>query len=817
MAEQVHRLRRRVDYLRADTPQPGSLRAAAGELARRGTTAEEARTALASIVVEPVFTAHPTEPVRRTLLKKDQRLARALVERFLEESLDPTALKTIDDRIALEIASAWQTEEQLPGRPTVAEEVEHVLFFLSDVLYRVVPAIHEELERAFELAYGEPMPVERAVVRFASWVGGDMDGNPSVGADTIRATLARQLELVLRRYREELRGLHEHLSQSTTRVAVDEAVLERVQDYSKQFPDDFAALTTRYREMPYRQLLRLMSARLELKSRGGAGGYGAPEEFRADLDLVARSLARHGGSRAGLALVRRAIWRVDVFGFHLAALDVRQDAEVHRRAAGVLLGDAEFESRSAGERARRIAAALANVPVGSSRGPDPGDEETRSTLDVFRALTEARALYGERALGPYVVSMAQGADDALAVLLLARCAGCVDAEGHVPIDVAPLFEKVDDLETGPGVLRELASDPIFAAHLAARGRRQVVMLGYSDSNKDAGIAASRVAIDRAQERLVAVAAECGLALTLFHGRGGSISRGGSKPRAGILAAPLGALAGHARSTEQGEIIGGKFGLRGIASRTLEVTLGALLERTAGGDPARSATEEQRAIARTLSEASRARYRALVRDDPEFPGLFEGMTPIDVIVRLAMGSRPARRRAMRGVEDLRAIPWVFAWTQCRAVLPGWYGVGSGLVAAIEAHGLDAVRRAAREWPFLAMLVADVEMVLAKSDLDIASHYAVLAGDVGARLFPVLREEHERSVAAVLEIGEARELLERDPTLQRSIRLRNPYVDPLSFVQVELLRRWREGGRADPELERVLVQTVRGIARGLRNTG
>ncbi len=814
MAEQVHRLRRRIDYLSADTPQRGGLRAAALELRRRGTTAEEVEAALATIVVEPVFTAHPTEPVRRTLLKKDQRLASALVQRFREETLDPGALATLDERIALEMASAWQTEEQLPGRPTVAEEVEHVLFFLADVLFRVVPAVHEELESALELAYGRRIPVERPVVRFASWVGGDMDGNPNVGADTMRATLARHLELALRRYREELRTLHEHLSQSTTRVAVDDAVLERVRDYAERFPDDFEAIPARYGEMPYRRILWLMTARLDRKGRGAEGGYGRPEELRADLELVAQSLARHGGSRAGLALVRRTLRRVDVFGFHLASLDVRQDAATHRRVVGALLGDPDFAAGTPASRAERLAAAL-----GRERPPrlDAPDEETRRTLEVFRALAEARERYGAHALGPYIISMAQGPDDALAVLLLARSGGCVDENGDVPLDVAPLFETVDDLEAGPGVLRALRGDATYAKHLAARGGRQVVMLGYSDSNKDGGIAASRVALDEAQEGLVTTAAELGLQLTLFHGRGGSISRGGSKPRAGILAAPRGSLAGHARSTEQGEIIGAKYGLRGIATRTLEVTLGALLERTAGGDPARSATSEERAIADTLREASRARYRELVHDDPEFPALFRGMTPIDVIERLRIGSRPARRSGGGEMKDLRAIPWVFAWTQCRAVLPGWYGVGSGLVAAIEAHGLAAVRRAARTWPVLATLLADVEMVLAKSDLEIAGRYAELAADVGGRLFPILAEEHARSVTAVLELVESQELLGRDPTLQRSVRLRNPYVDPMSFVQIDLLRRWREGGREDSELERVLVQTVRGIARGLRNTG
>lgn len=813
-AEQVHRLRRRLDYLRAGDSQPGSLRAVAGELARRGTTVAEVARALATIVVEPVFTAHPTEAVRRTLLEKDQRLAQALVARFQEETLDPLTRATLDERIALEIASAWQTDEDLPGPPTVAEEVEHVLFFLSEVLYRVVPALHEELERALRLAYGARIPVVRPLVRFASWVGADMDGNPNVGAATIRATLARHLELALRRYHEELLGLHRHLSQSSTRVAVDAEVLLRVREYKTRFPADFAAVPARYAEMPYRQLLWLMSARLERKGRGAEGGYGLPAEFQADLELLAASLARHGGARAGLALVRRALWRVEVFGFHLAALDVRQDAEVHRRVVAQLLADPGFFARPPAERSARLTRALTQAQAPCLAGLHP---EARDTLEVFRALAEAHGRYGPRAFGAYVISMAQGPDDALAVLYLARAGGCVDARGRVPLDVAPLFETLADLAAAPAVLRTLASDPTYATHLAARGQRQLVMLGYSDSSKDGGLAASRVALEQAQERLVAVAGELGLALTLFHGRGGTLSRGGSKPRAGILAAPRGALAGHARATEQGEIVGGKFGLRGIAARTLELTLGALLERSAGSDPARAPDAEERSIAATLGAASHARYRALVHDEPDFPALFQGMTPIDVIERLRIGSRPARRRALRGIQDLRAIPWVFAWTQCRAVLPGWYGVGTGLTSAIEAHGLEAVRRAVRAWPFLATLVADVEMVLAKSDLDIAARYAELAGDVGARLFPEVRREYECSVAAVLEVGEARALLERDPTLQRSIRLRNPYVDPLSFVQVDLLGRWRAGGRADPELERVLLQTVRGIARGLRNTG
>ena len=813
MAEQVHRMRRRMDYLRTGELQRGSLRASAVELARRGTTLHEVRAALETLLVEPVFTAHPTESVRRTLLKKDQRLARALVERFDPERLDPVTLATLDDRIELELASAWQTEEQLPGRPTVAEEVEHVLFFLSDVLFRVVPAVHEELANALSAAFEEPVVLPRPVLRFSSWVGGDMDGNPNVGAETIRATLARHLQLALRRYREELRTLHEHLSQSESRVPVSAALRERVRAYSERFPDAAAATPERYREMPYRQLLWLMTERLERKDRKEPGRYGRPEDFRADLELLRDSLAQGRGDRAGLALVERVLLRLDVFGFHLAALDVRQDAQLHRRVVGRLLEDPGFEERPIEERAARIAAALAEpADAAVDRAAAEDDDEVQRTLDVFRALAEVREDYGSEAVGPFLISMARGPDDALAVLFLARCAGCVDAGGAVPLDVAPLFETVDDLDRGPETLRTLASQPQYAAHLASRGTSQLVMLGYSDSNKDGGFAASRVALQSAQEALASTAEELGISLTLFHGRGGSISRGGSKPRAGILAAPRGALGGHARSTEQGEVIGAKYGLRGIATRSLEVTLGALLERTAGGDPQPATSPEQRALAETLAKESRARYRSLVHDEPDFPELFRSMTPIDVIERLAIGSRPSRRRQMRGVQDLRAIPWVFAWTQCRAVLPGWFGVGSGLRAAIDEHGMQSLRQALAEWPFLATLAADVEMVLAKSDLDIARRYAALAGDVGARLFPVLEQEHAATVAVLCELRETDELLAHDPILKRSIQLRNPYVDPLSLLQVDFLQRWREGDREDDALLRVLVQTVRGIARG-----
>jgi len=799
MAERVHRIRRRQDYLRRRTAQPGSLEAAVRALREGGVDQDGLRRLLSATEVVPVFTAHPTEAIRRTLLVKEQRFARALVDRIDPGRLLPQEEAAALARIRNEVTIAWQTEEHLQERPTVADEVEHVVFYLSEVVYRIVPAFYEALGDALRAVYGEgadrdlPCPV----VRFASWVGGDMDGNPNVGADTIRATLARQRELVLRRYRGEVRALFDHLSQSAALAPVDAALAERAEAYAALLPEVRPQALERYRDMPYRRFLWLVSARLDATGveagRAGAG-YASPADLEADLELVARSLLGGRGRNAGLFLVERLIRRLRTFGFHLATLDVRQHADVHRRAL-------------------------------AGAGPD-----AERALEVMRAIAAARARYGPDAIGPYIVSMARGPDDVLAVLELARRAGFVEgATGAVPLDVAPLFETVDDLRHAAGTLSALLADPRYRAHVDGRGGRQVVMLGYSDSNKESGIAASRFALHDAEVALVRAADAAGARLTLFHGRGGTASRGGTKPRAAVLAEPPGAVRGRLRVTEQGEIIHAKYGLRAIALRTLELMTGAVLETTArdlhpapglagAASPAGPPPEIAfAAVAADIARESRAAYRALVFDDRQFEAYFRAATPIDVIERLNIGSRPAKRTGQSGIEDLRAIPWVFAWTQSRHILPGWYGAGAALARAAERHGIDRLREMARAWPTFANLLSDVEMVLAKADMPIAARYAELAGKAGARIYPLVLAEFELTRRLVCDVQETRELLDRDAVLRRAIRLRNPYVDPMSLVQVELLGRWRAGGRKDPELEQALFATVRGIARGLQNTG
>lgn len=822
LAERVHRIRRRRDHQRGDEgPQPGGLEAVLGALHAEGVTLDELRALLPRMRVEPVFTAHPTEAVRRALLAKE----RVIVERLVAD-IDRT--RTPDERLSDEarirqaLATTWQTSEASPLKPTVIDEVDHVGHYLG-VLFRVLPAFYEVFADAVEAAWGERIALPD-VLRFGTWVGGDMDGNPNVGAATVGAALAAQRAQVLGLYRDELRALGQVLTQTRDRAGIDAAVEARLAEYRDAMPEAAARLRARQADMPYRQLMELMSARLEATAaqdegadadgcvRAG-GAYAGVQEFLADLDLIDASLANNRGEHAGRFALGRLRRRVTSFGFHMAALDLRQDSAAHDAALGELEGIADWAERPLEERLARLHALIAS-PLPAV----PDATAAAATLDVFRTVKSARARYGADAFGPYIVSMSRSAADALAVLALARIAGCVegDGEGEVPLDVAPLFETVDDLEAAAGVMRALFDDPVYRRHVRARGDRQVVMLGYSDSAKDSGLLASRWALQRAQVDLMRLARGAGVRLVFFHGRGGSVSRGGGKTERAIIAAPRGSVDGRLRVTEQGEVIHRKYGIRALALRNLEQMSGAVLRASLRPRPPEPRARAWRAVADALAADSRACYRALVHEDPGFDGYFRTATPVDVIERLQIGSRPSRRRE-GGIANLRAIPWVFSWSQNRSGLTGWYGVGHALQRGIDGHGLEAMSEMARDWPFFAAMLDDVEMLLAKSDLDIFERYSRLAGDAHGVFFPGIAAEFARTRDAILAIKGEDELLAGDYRLRLSIRLRNPYVDPISLLQVELLRRWREGGREDDGLLRALFATVNGIAAGIQNTG
>ena len=811
LAERVHRIRRRRDYERnSDQPQPGGFEAVLRDLQENGVTCGELAATLPRLWVEPVFTAHPTEAVRRAMLEKERDIVERLVA-DIDRTRTPVERRADLERIRLALTSAWQTSDAPSAKPTVADEVEHVGFYLANVLYRVAPVYYEAFADAIERVYGRRIDIPQ-VLRFGTWVGGDMDGNPNVNAATMRAALDAQRAQAIGNYRRDLDALGDALTQSLGRVEVDAAILARADDYAARLPDAAAALSPRLADMPYRRLLDLMQERLLLAARDDPRGYMSAGEFIDDLALIDASLQHHRGEHAGRFVLLRLLRRVRTFGFHLAALDLRQDSAVHDAALAALLDDAGWADREAADRVARLQDLLG---ADAAARADVARPEAASTLEVFRTVLEVRRSHGADAIGLYIISMSRSAADALAPLALARIAGCVEA-GHVPLDIAPLFETVDDLEAAPAVMRALFEDPAYRTHLKQRRDEQTVMLGYSDSAKDGGLFASRWGLQRTQVELTALANEFGVRLMFFHGRGGSVSRGGGKTERAIIAAPRGSVDGSLRVTEQGEVIHRKYGIRALALRNLEQTTGAVLRATLRPRPRDDRDQGWRAMARVLAEVSRGHYRALVHEHPDFPAYFRAATPIDVIERLQIGSRPSRRRD-GGAANLRAIPWVFSWSQNRSGLTGWYGVGTALRRGIDAYGFDTMREMAREWPFFATMLDDVEMLLAKSDLDIFERYSRLAGDLHDTMFPGIVEEFERTRDAILEIKDAGQMLDGDYRLRLSIRLRNPYVDPISLLQVELLRRWREGDREDDALLEALVSTVNGIAAGIQNTG
>ena len=812
IAERVHRIRRRRDYQRQSrTPQPESLHDALARLKASGVSAKELLLWLARLDVEPVFTAHPTEAVRRSILEKEQEIVRCLVAEF-DPWLTPDEREADWGRLRMALTATWQTSETAAMKPSVQDEFEQIGFYIAGPLYNIVPTFYETLEKALSAVYGSEVELPR-VLRFASWVGGDMDGNPNVGADTIAAALASQRDHVIERYIRETGELAGLLTQTTDRVDVAAELLRRADHYRELLPHVAQTIRPRHADMPYRVFFTLVRARLRATLRGEDGGYPDADAFRADVELVSDSLLAGKGLNAGWFAVRRLLWRLRTFGFHLARLDCRQDSRVHAQAIAALLGDAQWPEQDAAAQAQSLRA----YAGGQSEFGRCDDTVATRCRDVFATLARSIETYGPDAIGIYVISMARSQADVLAVLALARHGGLVDGRGQVPLDVAPLFETVDDLRAGPETLRALLADPVYRAHLRSRGDRQVVMLGYSDSGKDGGTVASRWGLQRAQVELLEVAQSAGIRLAFFHGRGGSASRGGGKIGPALMSSPRGSTAGVFRVTEQGEVIHRKYGIRALALRSLEQMTGATLRASLRPRVPESREAGWRQTMNAIATASRETYRAFV-DAPDFVAYFRLATPIDVIEKMTLGSRPSRRGSMSGVESLRAIPWVFAWTQCRAIITAWYGLGSGLERASGEFGEARLIEMARDWAFVRVMLDDIDMILAKCDLGIAERFSRLAGEeLHARFFPMVADEYARTVRWVLRLRGADRLLSQDRRLAESIRLRNPYVDPISLIQMDLLSRWRASGSQDEELLQALVGTVNGVAHGLQNTG
>jgi phosphoenolpyruvate carboxylase len=817
LAEKVHRIRRRRAYQRAgEEAQRGSLDAVLGELKDAGVAEKDLAEAIEALRIQPVFTAHPTEATRRTIQEKEYDIVLRLVER-LNPELTPREEQLALERIRAAITSSWQTRLVPHARPTVADELDNILFYLTDILYRVTPVFYESLRSSWQRHFGEcpSQFLQRIILRFGSWVGGDMDGNPNVTSETVLSTLARQREVIIRRYQPDVRRLGRYLSQSSSEIGVDPAVNRRLEQYRQELPGVASRIPERHRDMPYRCLLRFVTQRLEQTLAGDKRAYGSAREFARDIRLIRNSLKANRGEHAGLIGVERLLRRIDTFGFHLVTLDVRQDALLHRRVIGELLGCEDWESRDPARRANTLAHLIEEGSLPDAAGKQQLSDQAREALAVFRSIAQARAKFGEAAIGLFIISMAQGADDVLTVLALCHIANPGSGE-PARLDIAPLLETVDDLQAGPEIIRDLLSQDVYQRHLEGLGRRQSVMVGYSDSNKDSGIVASRWALHESQRRLVAVGEAENIDIVFFHGRGGTVSRGGGNLVNGILGAPPDTVKGFLRLTEQGEVINQKYGVRFLALRNLELVTGATLTHRLGF-AAQGLSEEEAGILAFMAKSSRRRFRSLVYEDPAFPAYFRSATPIDVIERLNIGSRPASRRSGAGIENLRAIPWVFSWAQIRVGFPGVFGFGTALNEAIEEYGLESIRSLLNKQVFFEAMVQDVEMVLAKSELGIGQRYAGLAEPGQRHFFDTIRGEFDLAARRILELKDLDNLLDDQRVLQRNIRLRNPYVDPLHLLQVDLLRRWRRGGREDEALLEALKATVKGIALGIQNTG
>jgi len=815
-AEKVHRVRRRRQYLvDSNSVQPGGIADCLARLKREGRSLEQVLSLIGSLSIEPVFTAHPTESTRRTILRKHERIARDLLLR-LNPALTPLELRTLWAKVHLEFTTIWQTEDHPRSRLTVADEREHVLYYLAEVLYRVVPLFYEEIETALAQTFGvdaDSLDLPN-ILNFGSWVGGDMDGNPDVHAKSIRETLERQQRLIISTYYTEVQQLAEVLSQSASRVGIDPALMRRVEQYSALLPGAQAITPARHDRMPYRVFFGQIAERLKTTYDGRPNSYEGPAEFLADVQLVADSLLANHARHGGYFLVRRLIRRIRTFGFHLATLDVRQHASVHDAVIAQGMGREDWLGLPAPARLAQLREWLVR-----DQGPIvPLDAAGRRTLWVFEAVVQARHRFGARALGDYIVSGAAGAEDVLSVLLLARWADITDKRtGQCPLDIAPQFESIEPLSSAGAIVGELCADPVYREHLAARDRCQVVVIGYSDGNKEGGILASRWALQVAQRQIVDAVRAHGIDAVICHGRGGTPARGGGQPEKLVESTPKGAIRNVLRLTEQGEVVSQNYGLRPLAMRTLERSFAALARATAHVDDRFSPNEEQRAAMTLMAERSLAAYRALVFEPADFPAYFRGVTPIDVIERMHIGSRAAARADGEGVQALRALPWVFAWMQSRHSIPGWFGVGSGLAAVLERHGETLLSEIFVRWPFFGHLVEDVEAMLARTDLEIASAYDTLVPESLRRFTGLIRAEYELTVQGILKLRGSARLLDSDPTLQRAIKLRNPYIDPMHLMQVDLLERWRSTGRTDAALFGALLSTISGIAQGLEATG
>ncbi len=829
-AEQVHRVRRRRSYHLDKSPQRASLKWAFEELKKEGRTAEDVRGTVKNLRCRPVLTAHPTEATRRTILNLQARMADALLVR---DQCSTAERAKLEERLEGDIELLWLTDEVRKNRPSVMDEVSTVIWYLEDRLLDTSNHVHESCANAFRETFGEELGVD-VPLTLGSWVAGDRDGNPFVTPELTIAAARRHAHALLGHYKKRVMLLIERLSISSRIVPASSALRESLEKDKERLPNVWKENSRRDAEEPLRLKLsfimgRLEATRREIASRDAgrpeslAGTYRGPDELIADLQLVHDVVKNSKAMHAARSLVTPLLAEVRMLGLHGYNLDVREDSDAHTQALnriGESIGIGSLDGTGIRrELMGRRPLTSANLKL---------DEQTEKVLAVFDAIRVVQDELGEGVANTYIISMCHSAEDMLRVALLARERGLLDLsteEANSRVDIVPLFETRDDLAGASKVMRDLFKDEVYLRQLKARGMRQEIMLGYSDSAKDVGVVAAAWELYLAQEELAEVARQAGVELTLFHGRGGTVGRGGGSPvyRA-LTALPPKSLTGSIKITEQGETISQKFGIPSIAERTMEVMMAGTLMATYSDWRKGVSEDDQKAfreIITKMAEQARIAFRKIVHEESTLFNLFLTATPVKELGHVHFGSRPAYRDKGAGtMAGIRAIPYNFGWTQTRLMLTAWLGAGNALAdAASTKEGLALLQRMAKTWPFFDDLLGKIEMVCAKADLEVSELYLTELGDFG-EMFKQLEAEYRLMVKTLLAIRGRESLMEGHRFLGESMDLRNPYVDPLNLLQVALLKRKRA---LDPEcpdlklLDQALGTSLNGIAQGMRNTG
>ena len=834
IAEQNHRIRRKRDYefLAGDEVQSGSIESAIKALKDRDIAQEDIEEMLGGISLELVMTAHPTEATRRAVLDIHKRIAEDVME-LDNPTLTHREREKLKEKLMNEVLILWQTDELRDRKPTVIDEVKNGLYYFDETLFDALPNVYEELERCLAKYYPDKKWHVPSYLRFGSWIGGDRDGNPSVTSDVTWKALTLHRQLAVRKYKEQLREMMHMLSFSTNLVKVTDELLASI-EVDRENVEINSAEAWRNPTEPYRIKIAYMLQKLTNTLDEDATGYNSSAELMEDLRVIDRSLRSHYADYFADTYLAKLLRQVELFSFHLMTLDVRQHSKEHENAMTEVLHKLgivdNYGALSEEEKIPVLVKLLEDQRPLTSHHIEYS-ASTRECLNVFEVIAEAQKEFGINCISSYLISMAEAVSDVLEVMVFAKEVGLfrIDENGEVTatIQAAPLFETIDDLHAAPAIMKRLLEIPVYRKAVAARGDMHEIMLGYSDGNKDGGVVTANWELLIALNTITASTAEFGVKCKFFHGRGGSLGRGGMPLNRSILAQPPHTVGAGIKITEQGEVLSSRYSMEGIAYRSLEqatwalITSAFLAKYPEQGPQVEKEWEE---ISAEISETALNKYQDLIFRDPGFMTYFKESTPLSEIGELNIGSRPSKRKNSDRFEDLRAIPWVFSWTQSRYLLPAWYATGTALQQYVgdDEQKLDKLRVMYAKFPFFRSLIDNVQMALAKADMKIASQYASMIKDdtIRERIFSLVESEFNLTSELILKITNQKEILDNVPVIQESIRLRNPYVDPLSYLQVQLLQELREIREQDGDdqvLLREVLLTINGIAAGLRNTG